>query len=81
MIKSKFQLPKRPTWVAEFDGNQVIGDVRFPKGKYLTSEYKEVLCKSYPKLGEGGGSQFITNSPIKIKRLVNLKTGEIINFK
>ncbi|MFK8290851.1 fibronectin type III domain-containing protein [Capnocytophaga cynodegmi] len=81
VIKSKLQLPKKPTWVAEFDGNQIIGDVRLPKGKYLTAEYREVLCKSYPDLGEGGGSQFITNSPIKVKRLVNLETGEIINFK
>jgi hypothetical protein len=81
IIKSKLQLPKKPTWVAEFDGNQITGDVRLPKGKYLTAEYREVLCKSYPDLGEGGGSQFITNNPIKVKRLVNLETGEIINFK
>ena len=81
IIKSKLQLPKKPTWVAEFDGNQIIKDVRLPKAKHLTAEYREVLCKSYPDLGEGGGSQFITNSSIKIKRLVNLETGEIINFK
>ncbi|WP_235830408.1 hypothetical protein [Paenimyroides tangerinum] len=81
IIKSKLQLPKKPTWVAEFDGNQILSDVRLPNGKYLTAEYKEVLCKSYPDLGDGGGSQFITNSPIKIKRLINLETGEVINFK
>ncbi len=51
-----------------------------PNGKYLNADYKEVLCRSYPDLGAGGGSQFITNSPIKVKRLVNLETGEVINF-
>jgi hypothetical protein len=80
VIKSKLQLPKKPTWVAEFDGNQILNDVKIPNGKYLTADYKEVLCRSYPKLGEGGGSQFITNSEIKIKRLVNLETGEVILF-
>ena len=80
LIKSKLQLPKKPTWVAEFDGNQIISDVRVPNGKYLNADYKEVLCRSYPDLGAGGGSQFITNSPIKVKRLVNLETGEVINF-
>lgn len=81
LIKSKLQLPKKPTWVAEFDGNQILNDVKIPNGKYLKSDYKEVLCRSHPNLGEGGGSQFITNSPIKISRLVNLETGEVINFK
>lgn len=80
IIKSKLQLPKKPTWVAEFDGNQILNDVSIPKGKYLNADYKEVLCRSYPNLGEGGGSQFITNSEIKVKRLINLETGEIINF-
>jgi hypothetical protein len=84
VIQSKLQLPKKPTWVAEFDGNQIINDVKIPNGKYLTAEYKEVLCRSYPEINgvklEGGGSQFITNSEIKAKRLINLETGEIINF-
>jgi hypothetical protein len=80
LIKSKLQLPKKPTWVAEFDGNQIINDVKVPNGKYLNADYKEVLCRSYPDLGVGGGYQFITNSPIKVKRLVNLETGQIINF-
>ena len=52
--------------------------------KYMTAEYKEVLCKSFPEIKgqklEGRGSQFITNSQIKIDRLINLKTGEIIQF-
>ena len=50
----------------------------------MSAEYKEVLCKSFPEIKslklEEGGSQFITNSQIKIDRLINLKTGEIIQF-
>ena len=83
-IQQKLQLPKKPTWVAEFSGNQIVGDVRVPNAKFLTADYKEVLCKSYPEINglklEGGGSQFITNSEIKVDRLVNLETGEVITF-
>ena len=50
----------------------------------MAAEYKEVLCKSFPEIKglklEGGGSQFITNSQIKVNRLINLETGEIIKF-
>ncbi len=61
-----------------------IDDIRIPNGKYMGAEYKEVLCKSFPEIKglklEGGGSQFITNSQIKVNRLINLETGEIIKF-
>lgn len=50
----------------------------------MTAEYKEVLCKSFPEIKglklEGGGSQFITNSQIKVNRLIHLGTGKIIQF-
>ena len=84
IIQQKLQLPQKPTWLAEFDGNQLIDDIRIPNGKYMGAEYKEVLCKSFPEIKglklEGGGSQFITNSQIKVNRLINLETGEIIKF-
>ncbi|SNB29069.1 hypothetical protein NO004_510010 [Flavobacterium psychrophilum] len=84
IIQQKLQLPKKPTWVAEFNGDQILSDVRIPNGKYLNAEYKEVLCRSFPEINgvklEGGGSQFISNSAIKVKRLINLETKEVINF-
>ena len=50
----------------------------------MAAKYKEVLCKSFPEIKgqklEGRGSQFITNSQIKIDRLIHLETGEIIQF-
>ena len=53
-------------------------------GKYMATEYKEVLCKSFPEIKgqkmKECSLQFITNSQIKIDRIINLKTGEIIQF-
>ena len=50
----------------------------------MSAEYKEVLCKSSPEIKglklEGEGSQFITNSQIKVKWLIHLGTGKIIQF-
>ena len=50
----------------------------------MSAEYQEVLCKSSPEIKslklEEGGSQFITNSQIKVNRLIHLGTGKIIQF-
>ena len=51
-----------------------------PKAKWNEASYLEVLTKSFPKWGEGGATQFITKSEIKISKLRNLKTGEVIDF-
>ncbi len=80
---SKMQLNSEWTdavWVAEFDGAQLVGKVEIPNAKWNEANYLEVLTKSFPKWGDGGASQFITKSSIKIKRLRNLETGEIIDF-
>lgn len=80
----KMQLNAKKTdavWRAEFDAAQLIGRSSFPKGKWNNAEYIEVLTRSYRDFGDGGASQFITQSQIKLKRLVNLKTGKVINFK
>ena len=80
-VQSILQLPKKPTWVAEFSSSQILDDIRFPRAKFNNASYIEVLTRSYPEFGSGGASQFITQDQIKLKRLVNLKTGEIITFK
>ena len=50
----------------------------------MGAEYKEVLCKSFPEIKsiklEGGDSQFITNSQIKVNRLIHLETGKTIQY-
>ena len=80
----KMQLNAEKTdavWRLEFDANQLIGKTSFPKAKWNKAEYIEVITRSYPNFGKGGATQFITKSEIRLKRMINLKTGEIINFK
>lgn len=61
--------------------NDAIWRLEFPKAKWNSAEYIEVLTRSYPDFGSGGASQFITQYKIKLTRMTNLKTGEVINFK
>ena len=80
----KMQLNKKyndAIWRLEFDTEQLLGKVKFPKAKWDGAEYIEVLTRSYPNFGSGGASQFITQSKIKLTRMTNLKTGEVITFK
>ncbi|CAI8182197.1 MAG: Uncharacterised protein [Formosa sp. Hel1_33_131] len=80
---SKMQLNDEWTdavWVAEFDGAQLVGKVEIPNAKWNEANYLEVLTRSFPKWGDGGASQFITKSDIKISKLRNLNTGEVIDF-
>ena len=80
----KMQLNKKyndAIWRLEFDTEQLLGKVKFPKAKWDSAEYIEVLTRSYPDFGSGGASQFITQSKIKSTRMTNLKTGEVITFK
>lgn len=67
-------------WRLEFEANQLIGKVNFPKAKWDKAEYLEVITRSYPNYGSGGAVQFVTHSKIKLSRMTNLKTGEVIQF-
>ena len=80
VAKDVLQLPKKPTWVAEFTIDQVVADIRFAKGKFNKGDYTEVLTQAFPNWGKGGGTQFLTNAKIKISSLKNLVTGEVLKF-
>lgn len=68
-------------WRLEFNANQLLGKAFFAKGNWNKSEYLEILARSFPNFGKGGASQFITQSEIKLTKMVNLRTGEVITFK
>ena len=68
-------------WRLEFNTNQLLEKAFFAKGNWNESEYLEVLARSFPNFGKGGASQFVTQSEIKLTKMVNLKTGEVITFK
>ena len=82
----KSQLPAGDAnWRLEFDANQVVGKSEFPYAKHQNADYLEPVCRSYPNLpgegqGIGGATQFLTTEEVKLIRMVNLKTGEIIPF-
>jgi len=83
----KAQLPQGDAaWRLEFNANQVAGNVEFPYAKYNSADYLEPICRSFPDLpqpnqGIGGASQFITSSEIKLQKMDNMITGEVIIFK
>lgn len=80
---SKLQLNGEMTdavWRAEFEIDQITSSISFPYAKWGGARNVEVMTRSYPQYGEGGAVQFITKSQIKLLRLVNIKTGEIIIF-
>ena len=82
----KAQLPQGDAaWRLEFDANQIVRNVEFPYAKYKSADYLEPICRSFPDLpqpsqGLGGATQFLTSNEIKLRRMVNIITGEVINF-
>lgn len=68
------------TWRAEFSADQIKTSVAFPKANWDDAPNIEIITRSYPQYGKGGGTQFVTQETIKLRRLINLKTGEIIIF-
>jgi Zn-dependent protease with chaperone function len=64
-----------------FDTEQTANSLKIPNGKWGTAEWLEPITKDYPDYGPGGATQAITNSPIKIKNIVDLKTGQVLYGK
>lgn len=80
---SKLQLNGEMTdaaWRAEFKIDQIKSSISFPYAKWGEARNVEVITRSYPQFGEGGAIQFITEGQIRLLRLVNIKTGEIVTF-
>jgi hypothetical protein len=62
----------------EFDSLQFADNVQIPYGFYGRGGSLEPIATTFPKQGAGGGTQVIVNSEIKLKRIVDITTGEIL---
>lgn len=57
----------------EFDTKQILDDVRIPNGNWGKSSYLEPITTDFPQFGPGGATQAVTNRPIKIDTLIDLR--------
>ncbi|BDU51683.1 RHS repeat domain-containing protein [Haliovirga abyssi] len=69
----KLQVPHDASIRASFDTLQLLDDIRIPYGKWNTTNYLEPLTKDFPKFGEGGATQAITNMSIHLDDIEILK--------
>ena len=72
------QVPHDAAIRIEFDTLQVIDDIRIPYGKWGKANYFEPLTKDFPKFGYGGATQAVTHESIQVKRIIDLRTGEVL---
>ena len=74
----KLQVPHNAQIRLEFDTKQMIDQIEIPKGKWGTANYLEPIVKDFPNFGSGKATQAITRGQIKIRRIKDLKSGEIL---
>ena len=67
-----------PTLRVEFDTAQILDDVRIPQGMWGEADHLEPLTRDFPQFGSGGATQAITNRPIQVRRIVDLRTGKVL---
>ena len=75
-VHSTLQLPpgRLPSHVVEFDTLQIVNDIRIPYGRYGKGSTLEPIANTFPEFGgRGGATQAITDQPIVIRRLWELK--------
>jgi hypothetical protein len=63
-VKDMLQMPVIPTHSATFDTLQLLDGLRIPSEYWNTGLFQEPFAVSFPKWGQGGGSQAITDWPI-----------------
>ena len=63
----------------EFDTRQILDDIKVPYENRNAGTELEPLTKSMSTLGDGGATQAITYKPIRINRIVDTRTGEVVN--
>ena len=79
-VADKLQHPiKDLQYRVEFDTAQTLSDLRIPNSRYGLGDIPEPITNSFMEHGSGGVTQAVTNSAIKIKRVIDLKTGEVVS--
>ncbi|WP_213881959.1 hypothetical protein [Pseudomonas sp. dw_358] len=73
--QSLLQLPRTPTNWVSFDTLPLVDDLKIPTGKWNTTTTLEPITNTFPEWGAGGGTQAITNQPIKVKDFGTLPEG------
>lgn len=74
-VQSLLQLPRVPSHWVSFDTLPLVNDLAIPSGRWGTTSTLEPITKTFPEWGAGGGTQAITNQPIKIKDFGRLPVG------
>lgn len=66
-VQDLLQLQRTPSHWVSFDTLQIMGDLRIPMGRWNTTTIPEPFAVTFPEYGiNGGGTQAITNIPIRI---------------
>ncbi len=55
-----------PSHVVEFNTLQILHDISIPMGRWNTTQTPEPITTTFPEWGDGGATQAITNSSIKV---------------
>ena len=66
------QVPHDASVKVSFDTLQIIDDIEIPYGNWGKAPYLEPITQDFPQFGEGGATQVITYSEIKIDTITKL---------
>ncbi|MDX1920776.1 MAG: Hint domain-containing protein, partial [Candidatus Caenarcaniphilales bacterium] len=72
-VKNLLQLPREPSHVVIFDTLHLTNDLKIPTGRWNLTNTPEPITSTFPEWGTGGGTQAITNQPIKIDNLIDIR--------
>jgi len=78
LARARLQVPHDARYRAEFDTDQIIDDIQIPRGKWGDADYLEPITRDNPIFGEGGATQAISRQPIKVQKIIDLKTGKVV---
>ena len=79
IASTRLQVPHDARIRVEVDMLQIIDGVRIPQGKWGTASYLEPITRDFPKHGLGGATQVITNQGFRVREIIDLLTGEVLN--